>query len=177
MKTRQVGFKIIILFAILFHFICIYAIDIDTIDVIDSYDSDTLTEIEAEYLSQFLDYFEDEFTMPNNDSISDWHGITYNPLYSHSVIPFMDTSVNHSDSSVLLIVESSVYNSIQPYILRYVTDIYYGTEYDVYIESVYKASHVQIKELILSYQNKLAGVVLIGDIAYASYEERCNDNY
>ena len=172
MKTRQVCFRTTIVFTLLLHFICVYATDIDTIGVINSYESDTLTEIEAEYLIQFLDYSEDEFTMPNIDSISGWHGIAYDPLYSHSVIAFMDTSVYHNDSSVLIIVESSVYNSMQSYILRYATDIYYGTDYDVYIESVNNASHVQIKELILSYQNKLIGVVLIGDIAHASYEKR-----
>ena len=147
-----------------------YSEEIDTIAVINNLTTDTLSELEASYYERTLSHeriyggIDTSYTFPRSD-------------FSHYPIPFMTPEMEMGDSSVLVLVDEITFQNLSPYLLRYASDIYYGTTYDVYIESVQNASHTQIKDLILSYQNGLAGAVLIGDIADVKFEQRYNGKY
>ncbi|MBQ7530512.1 MAG: T9SS type A sorting domain-containing protein [Paludibacteraceae bacterium] len=141
-----------------------YAEEIDTIAIINAMESDTLNELVHEY------YYHTMRRVPSSAPIStsyNFSGISY----EHYQIPFMTPEMVTGDSSILIIVDDATYHHIPSYILRYASDVYYGTNFDVYVESVQNASHTQVKNLILTYQNGLKGVVLIGNIADAKFEQ------
>ena len=146
-----------------------YSDEIDTIAAINALVTDSLEEIETLYYERTL----------KHERVSNFIDTSYvfsGLDFSHNSI-LMLTSEISEDSSILIVVDNVTLDSLSLHIFRYASDIYYGTNYNVYIEGVSNASHVQVKDLILSYQNRLAGVVLIGDIADAKYEQRYKGKY
>lgn len=104
-----------------------YSEEIDTIAVINSLTTDTLSELEASYYERTLSHeriyggIDTSYTFPTLD-------------FSHYPIPFMTPEMEMGDSSVLVVVDEITFQNISPYLMRYASDIYYGTNYDVYIE-------------------------------------------
>lgn len=141
-----------------------YAEEIDTLAIINSMESDTLDEFVSDYYYHIME------RMPSSAPISTSYNFS-GVSYVHNQIPFMTPEMVTGDSSILIIVDDATYHNLATYVLRYASDIYFGTNFDVYVESVQNASHTQIKDLILSYQNGLKGVVLIGNIADAKFEQ------
>ncbi|MDR0232031.1 MAG: PKD domain-containing protein, partial [Dysgonamonadaceae bacterium] len=95
--------------------------------------------------------------------------------FSHSEVLRLakKSHVNPGVDKVLIIVTSSMYSQLSGKIDRYAHDInnVYGCE--VIMESFSGGNHTDVKNLIISNQTDLSGVVFIGDIPTAWYE---NDN-
>ena len=91
--------------------------------------------------------------------------------FSHSrVLTLKDFSINASVDKVLVIVNSSIYSQLSDKINRYSYDIHYVYGGEVIMETVTGGDHTDIKNLILTNQTNLNGVVLIGDIPAAWFE-------
>lgn len=73
-------------------------------------------------------------------------------------------------NKVLIIVDSTLYSELTFEINRYAYDIHHVYGCNVIMESVNSETCINIKGLILSYQNNLDGCVFIGDITPAFYE-------
>lgn len=90
--------------------------------------------------------------------------ITGNPQTSQSI------------KKILIIVNIDIYNKLKSKIERYAYDINYVYNCDVILDGVSGGDHIDIKNLILDYKNNLSGVVFIGDIAAAWYENQNDHN-
>ena len=92
-------------------------------------------------------------------------------LFSHAQIMNIPAS-NQADllHKVLIIVDSTLYSELDFEINRYAYDIHYVYGCNVIMEQVDSETYLDIKSLIVSYQNNLDGCVLIGDIAPAFYK-------
>ena len=95
----------------------------------------------------------------------------YEPFSSSTVFTLNKSQhTNRNINKILVIATSTMYNQLAVKINRYATDIndVYGCE--VIVETVSGGNHINIKNLILSHQTNLSGVVFIGDIAPAWFE-------
>jgi len=91
--------------------------------------------------------------------------------FSHTQIMNIPTSSQANLlHKVLIIVDSTLYSELDFEINRYAYDIHYVYGCNVIMEQVDSESCLDIKSLIVSYQNNLDGCVLIGDIAPAFYK-------
>jgi len=92
--------------------------------------------------------------------------------FSHSRVLILsgNPNVNTSINKILVIVNSSIYNQLSDKIERYAYDINYVYGCEVIMETVSGGDHTNIKNLIITNQTNLDGVVFIGDIAVAWFE-------
>ena len=92
-------------------------------------------------------------------------------LFSHAQIMNIPAS-NQADllHKVLIIVDSTLYSELDFKINRYAYDIHYVYGCNVIMEQVDSETCLDIKSLIVSYQNNLDGCVLMGDVAPAFYK-------
>ncbi len=93
-------------------------------------------------------------------------------LYNHSTIYELpeNTSIVGSVDKILIIVNSSIYSQVEDKIKRYGYDLNYIYGCEVIMEQVSGSDHEDIKNLILSENTDLDGVVLIGGIPAGWYE-------
>jgi len=77
---------------------------------------------------------------------------------------------NRDIEKIIIIPTSSVYSQLSEKIIRYANDINRAYGCEVTILTVCAGTHTSIKNLILSEQTDLSGVVFIGDIPAAWYE-------
>ena len=91
--------------------------------------------------------------------------------FSHLQIMNIPAS-NQADllHKVLIIVDSTLYSELTFEINRYAYDIHYVYGCNVIMEQVDSETCLDIKSLIVSYQNNLDGCIFIGDIVPAFYE-------
>lgn len=103
---------------------------------------------------------------------------------SREFTPFVHTKVMTLSSNpgnlsgihkILILVNSSVYGSSTAEIERYACDINFAYGCQTVMETVSGGDHTHIKDLILSNQTNLNGVVFIGDIP-AAWFETANDH-
>lgn len=92
-------------------------------------------------------------------------------LYSHAQVMNIPSS-NQADllHKVLIIVDSTLYSELTFEINRYAYDVHYVYGCNVIMERVNSETCLDIKGLIVNYQNNLDGCVFIGDIVPAFYE-------
>lgn len=92
-------------------------------------------------------------------------------VFSHTQIMNLPES-SQADllHKVLIIVDSTLYSSLNYEINRYAYDIHHVYGCNVIMERVDSETCQDIKGLIVNYQNDLDGCVFIGDIAPAFYE-------
>ena len=132
--------------------------------------SDTVNEYDLNALSAL---FEEDVRML--DEAMPQSCFTYSVStapFNHSVVLSVNLDPhNTSDiTKLLILVESSIYNEVLDKIKRYAIDISTAYGCAIFVESVSGGSHIDIKNLILSYQKNLNGAVLIGDIPFAYFE-------
>ena len=128
--------------------------------------TDTLTIQELNRLD--LLFSQDELLIENDSLVIPIRKNKYTESYVHNKV--YSTCNEDSILKVLLIVDNYVYSSIYKTIIRYAQDIYIGTNQHVVVEKVSNATDLSIKALIKSYNN-ITGVVLIGNIDFALFEE------
>lgn len=94
-----------------------------------------------------------------------------NGLYSHKQVLNIPAS-SQADllHKVLIIVDSTLYSELTFEINRYAYDVHYVYGCNVIMERVDSETCLDIKGLIVYYQNNLDGCVFIGDIVPAFYE-------
>ena len=92
--------------------------------------------------------------------------------FSHSKVLSLNENRNGNRDieKVLVIVHSLIYSQLTEKINRYASDISRVYDCEVIMETVSGGDHTNIKNLIISHQTNLSGVVFIGDIAPAWYE-------
>ena len=73
-------------------------------------------------------------------------------------------------SDYLIIVSENLYDSLQKEIKCYAEDVHTVCSYGVIVESVANPSPEQLKQLILVYQERLKGVLFVGDVGECLYE-------
>ena len=81
-----------------------------------------------------------------------------------------DVDVSADIDKVLLIAEASLYRELTEEIRRYAFDLYTAYGCAIVLETVSGGSHIDVKNLILSYRTNLDAVVFVGDIPYATFE-------
>lgn len=86
------------------------------------------------------------------------------------------TSNATNEEKILVLVNSSIYDSIKQNIVQYSIDIHYAHTIGVDVEVCTNGSYIDIKNLILTYESGLIGVVLIGNIDVAYYETANDHN-
>lgn len=124
---RNVKINIISLMIVALLSVSSYSEELDTLAVINAIESDSLESIVSEYFYHTLEHMP---VSPRIDTSYDFSGNTY----AHYPVPFMTADMEMGDSSVLVVVDEITFQNISPYLMRYASDIYYGTNYDVYIE-------------------------------------------
>ena len=104
-------------------------------------------------------------------TISDRYSQLPNGAFSHSQIMIIPaSSQTNLLHKVLIIVDSTLYSELSFEINRYAYDIHNVYGCNVIMEQVDSGTCLDIKNLIVSYQNNLDGCVFIGDIVPAFYE-------
>jgi len=92
--------------------------------------------------------------------------------FSHSRVLALDGSLNKNIGidKILIIVNSSMYNQLTDKINRYAHDINNVYKCEIIMEIFTGGDHADVKDLIVSNQNNLSGVVFIGNIPAAWFE-------
>lgn len=131
--------------------------------LVDEYDLDALSELFAEDVRLL-----DEQEQTESYSVE----MLSTAPFTHSKVLSLEWNIPAlSDIDKLLVLANSdIYDQIADKIERYAYDIATAYDCDVIVEKIGGGTHVDIKNLILSYQTNLNGVVFIGDIPYASFE-------
>lgn len=94
--------------------------------------------------------------------------------YQHSLKLYY-TPRNTVTPNYLIVTTAALYDSLSVDLQTYAEDVHAIYGYGIYIESTTNATPSNIRNLIISYQNNLAGVFLIGDIGECMYE--IDDDY
>lgn len=135
---------------------------------------------EFEY-SQLADLFAIDFELAS-DPIHSYS--SYNTktglAYSHSTIFELNeiSSKLTTINKVLIIVDATIYIQLKNKIKRYAYDINYAYGCKVIMEQVENGDHKDIKDIIISNSTDLNGVVFIGDIPAAWFEQESSyDKY
>lgn len=92
-----------------------------------------------------------------------------NELFIHSS-ELAYTPYNSNKSNYLIIIDYALYDTLRFEIKRYAEDVHTIYGYGVYVESVINSNPQNVKDLIISYQNNLIGVLLVGDVGEAYFE-------
>lgn len=94
--------------------------------------------------------------------------------YQHSLKLYY-TPRTSTTPDYLIVTTEALYDSLSIDLQRYAEDVHAIYGYGIYIESTTNATPTNIRNLIISYQNNLAGVFLIGNIGECMYE--IDDDY
>lgn len=70
----------------------------------------------------------------------------------------------------LILVNGTLYPSIKEEVRTYVEDVHASYGYGIYLLSVVNASYLNIKDIIIGYEENLCGVFLIGDFQECLFE-------
>lgn len=117
---------------------------------------------------------QDELMLEEDSLIIPMRKTQYNVPYQHNRV--YSTCSNDSLLKILIIVDDYVYSRISEKIIRYARDLYCGTSQHSVIESVSNATKLNIKDLIISYSNNIEGLVLIGNLDFAIFEQTYTNN-
>lgn len=91
-------------------------------------------------------------------------------LYVSEVLHLPPKLQNNTLNKVLIFADSTLFSSCEYRIRRYAYDIYYVYGCEIIMKVIKGETCIDIKNLILNDSTNLDGIVLIGDIAPASYE-------
>ena len=135
---------------------------------------------EQEYYSKLASLFAVDVQMlgDTRENYDNYQSTRLREPFSNSRVLTLngDPNVNTSINKILVVVNSSIYNQLSNKIERYAYDINYLYGCEVIMEIVTGGDHTNIKNLIITNQTNLDGVVFIGDIA-AAWFEIVNDYY
>ena len=96
---------------------------------------------------------------------SKYNNRTYSHIQKYSFSPNDSSKHNY-----LIITTFSLIDSLSKEIRTYAEDVHAIYGYGVYVEATENATPEQLKSLIVSYQNKLCGVIFIGSLGEAFFE-------
>ena len=107
------------------------------------------------------DFEQEDFSNIPNNIISGQ--FTYDCVYSTNQIKNLCKN--------LIIVDSYVLSNLSTKIIRYAYDLYIGTQKHIAVLKTTNATKEDIKNLITSFNSNIEGVVLIGKLDYAVFEQ------
>lgn len=118
-----------------------------------------------------LFYIDDSLLIANypNAGIKPTCNITNNRTFSH-VLHTHFTPSNSLSPEYLIIVEKNLFFSLTKEIITYAEDVHAVFGYGIILEYVENPNPESLKSLIVSYQNNLCGVFLIGNLGECIYE-------
>lgn len=138
--------------------------------IINAQDSEILTEQQLKELEKIFynnyEYVQDDFAnIPNNVITGQF---SYECVYRTTPI--------QNDCRNLIIVDSSVLSNLSAKIIRYAYDLSKGTQKHIAVLKTTNATKEDIKNLIISFNSNIEGVVLIGKLDYAVFEQTYIDD-